>query len=87
MRKFCLCLIPTVKRPIDTKSNDATLPNDHLEDVIEKFPDNVIQELLPEEFAKIISTRQKKQEKLNKKSLKEKKDSKLLLSDAKVPEY
>ena len=51
MRKFCLCLMPTVKRPLDNKSNDATLPNDHLEDVIEKYPDEVIQELLPIEFA------------------------------------
>ena len=53
-----------------------------MEDVIEKYPDEVIQELLPKEFAKITAARQKKLEKEKKE--KSKRDSKLLLSEAKV---
>jgi hypothetical protein len=55
-----------------------------LEDVIEKYPDEVIQELLPKEFIKITLARQKKLEK--EKIKKSKRDSKLLLSDVKVPD-
>ena len=82
-----MCFVPNVKRNVEDSektNNDAVVLHDHLEDVIEKYPDEVISELLPEEFAKIMSARQKK---LNKqKAQKSKRDSKLLLSDAKVPE-
>jgi hypothetical protein len=82
-----LCFAPNVKRNVEESeksNNDAVVLYDYLEDVIEKYPDEVISELLPEEFAKIMTTRQKK---LNKqKAQKSKRDSKLILSDAKVPE-
>ena len=56
-------------------NSESVQSYDHLQDVVEKFPDEVIKELLPEEYAQISNERAKQ---------KEKRDSKLLQNEVNI---